>query len=310
MVNFIHSGFMYFKSAYSITFYLLHTVYKRTTPPKPEVDVFEQARRQNIPAFGKLLRISVGYLTVPLPSIKEPFTINAQEALFTYRNRGRDRLGAAALLPGLLLGSGSLRWGGGPSARPLPRPGRLSALGEAGAGRPRAPGLTWRRHGRTGLGRRRGQSPSREAGGRSVRQAGKMPLGLGNKKKGKAKDTSKLVDSEAGAPAAAPPAAGVAPAGTGSASRLQFHAQLAHGSPTGRVEGFGNARELYAKVAEAFGIAPAEVRPGGGSGRGRALTAFGPLALSPALGPAFGCRVGSGRGGAGRLRSKATEPGG
>lgn len=90
-----------------------------------------------------------------------------------------------------------------------------------------------------------------------------MPLGLGNKKKGKAKDTSKLVDSEAVAPAATPPAAAVAPAGAGSASRLQFHAQLAHGSPTGRVEGFGSARELYAKVAEDFGIAPAEVRPGG-----------------------------------------------
>lgn len=86
-----------------------------------------------------------------------------------------------------------------------------------------------------------------------------MPLGLGNKKKGKAKDTSRLVDSEAAAPAAPPPAAAAAPAGAGSASRLQFHAQLAHGSPTGRVEGFGSARELYTKVAEAFGIAPAEI---------------------------------------------------
>lgn len=83
MVNFTYSGFMYFKSAYSITFCLLHTVYKRTPPHTPEVDVFEQARRQNIPAFGKLLSIAVGYLTVPLPSIKKPFTINAQEALFT-----------------------------------------------------------------------------------------------------------------------------------------------------------------------------------------------------------------------------------
>ncbi|NXL85728.1 GIPC1 protein, partial [Alectura lathami] len=43
------------------------------------------------------------------------------------------------------------------------------------------------------------------------------------------------------------------------ASRLQFHTQLAHGSPTGRVEGFGSARELYAKIAEVFGIAPAEI---------------------------------------------------
>ncbi|XP_062457480.1 LOW QUALITY PROTEIN: PDZ domain-containing protein GIPC1 [Rhea pennata] len=41
--------------------------------------------------------------------------------------------------------------------------------------------------------------------------------------------------------------------------RLVFHTQLAHGSPTGRVEGFGNVRELYGKIAEAFGIPPGEV---------------------------------------------------
>ncbi|ERE72323.1 PDZ domain-containing protein GIPC3-like protein [Cricetulus griseus] len=34
---------------------------------------------------------------------------------------------------------------------------------------------------------------------------------------------------------------------------------LAHGSPTGRIEGFTNVRELYAKIAEAFGIAPTEI---------------------------------------------------
>lgn len=123
----------------------------------------------------------------------------------------------------------------------------------------------------------------RGAGGRSLQQAGKMPLGLGNKKKGKAKDTSRLVDSEAAAP---PPAAAAAPAGAGSASRLQFHAQLAHGSPTGRVEGFGSARELYTKVAEAFGIAPAEVRPGG-AGAGPC-----PLRLRPP-----GAQRGAGAGG-------------
>lgn len=42
--------------------------------------------------------------------------------------------------------------------------------------------------------------------------------------------------------------------------RLVFRTQLAHGSPTGRIEGFTNVRELYAKIAEAFGIAPTEVR--------------------------------------------------
>ncbi|NWZ90027.1 GIPC1 protein, partial [Nesospiza acunhae] len=41
--------------------------------------------------------------------------------------------------------------------------------------------------------------------------------------------------------------------------RLVFHTQLAHGSATGRVEGFGNVRELYGKIGEAFGIPPSEV---------------------------------------------------
>lgn len=92
-----------------------------------------------------------------------------------------------------------------------------------------------------------------------------MPLGLGTRKKGKSKETSKLVDSEA----TAPPSAAEAPAPAASASRLQFHTQLAHGSPTGRVEGFGSARELYAKIAEVFGISPTEVGPGRGCGGGR-----------------------------------------
>ncbi|MEQ2184245.1 PDZ domain-containing protein gipc1 [Goodea atripinnis] len=42
--------------------------------------------------------------------------------------------------------------------------------------------------------------------------------------------------------------------------RLIFHTQLAHGSPTGRIEGFSNVRELYAKIGEAFGIPASEVR--------------------------------------------------
>ncbi|XP_025924792.1 PDZ domain-containing protein GIPC3 isoform X1 [Apteryx rowi] len=42
--------------------------------------------------------------------------------------------------------------------------------------------------------------------------------------------------------------------------RLVFHTQLAHGSPTGRIEGFTNVKELYAKIAEVFSISPTEVR--------------------------------------------------
>ncbi|XP_064003929.1 PDZ domain-containing protein GIPC2 [Pogoniulus pusillus] len=79
-----------------------------------------------------------------------------------------------------------------------------------------------------------------------------MPLGLRSKRKDKSKETSKLVEGETAGPVPAP-----APAA--SASRLHFHTQLAHGSPTGRVEGFGSAGELYAKIGEAFGIDPAEI---------------------------------------------------
>ncbi|XP_033926749.1 LOW QUALITY PROTEIN: PDZ domain-containing protein GIPC3 [Melopsittacus undulatus] len=41
--------------------------------------------------------------------------------------------------------------------------------------------------------------------------------------------------------------------------RLVFHAQLAHGSPTGHIEGFTNVKELYARIAEVFGISPTEI---------------------------------------------------
>ncbi|XP_075300229.1 PDZ domain-containing protein GIPC3 [Opisthocomus hoazin] len=41
--------------------------------------------------------------------------------------------------------------------------------------------------------------------------------------------------------------------------RLVFRTQLAHGSPTGRIEGFTNVKELYAKIAEVFGISPTEI---------------------------------------------------
>lgn len=42
--------------------------------------------------------------------------------------------------------------------------------------------------------------------------------------------------------------------------RLIFHTQLAHGSPTGRIHGFTNVKELYAKIAEVFNISPSEVQ--------------------------------------------------
>ncbi|XP_041061500.1 PDZ domain-containing protein GIPC3-like [Carcharodon carcharias] len=41
--------------------------------------------------------------------------------------------------------------------------------------------------------------------------------------------------------------------------RLIFHTQLAHGSPTGRIEGFTNVKELYTKIAEVFEISPTEI---------------------------------------------------
>ncbi|KAG9351234.1 hypothetical protein JZ751_025125, partial [Albula glossodonta] len=41
--------------------------------------------------------------------------------------------------------------------------------------------------------------------------------------------------------------------------RLVFHTQLAHGSPTGRIHGFTNVKELYIKIAEAFNISPSEI---------------------------------------------------
>ncbi|KAM9112248.1 PDZ domain-containing protein GIPC3 [Pangshura tecta] len=41
--------------------------------------------------------------------------------------------------------------------------------------------------------------------------------------------------------------------------RLVFHTQLAHGSSTGKIEGFTNVKELYAKIAEVFAISPTEI---------------------------------------------------
>lgn len=98
-----------------------------------------------------------------------------------------------------------------------------------------------------------------------------MPLGLGRRKK-----ASPLVENEEAEPiraglnvdgldggrvgiAEGVTQEGLPPPPTNLRPRLIFHTQLAHGSPTGRIEGFGNVRELYAKIGEAFAIPPAEV---------------------------------------------------
>lgn len=99
-----------------------------------------------------------------------------------------------------------------------------------------------------------------------------MPLGLGRRKK-----ASPLVENEEAEPIRAglnvvgldgldgdgvvegATSDGLPPPPSGMRPRLIFHTQLAHGSPTGRIEGFSNVRELYAKIGEAFGIPPSEV---------------------------------------------------
>ncbi|NWZ68765.1 GIPC3 protein, partial [Acrocephalus arundinaceus] len=64
------------------------------------------------------------------------------------------------------------------------------------------------------------------------------------------------VGQEPGTPELAGPAATRPPR---TRPRLVFHTQLAHGSPTGRIEGFTNVKELYAKIAEVFNISPTEI---------------------------------------------------
>lgn len=79
--------------------------------------------------------------------------------------------------------------------------------------------------------------------------------------------------------------------------RLVFHTQLAHGSPTGRIEGFTNVKELYAKIAEVFGISPTEVRglrlPGLGVGalHPKRGTPAPPPHAGPSLAPAAAPKV-------------------
>uniref|UniRef100_A0A667I377 GIPC PDZ domain containing family member 1 n=1 Tax=Lynx canadensis TaxID=61383 RepID=A0A667I377_LYNCA len=70
-----------------------------------------------------------------------------------------------------------------------------------------------------------------------------MPLGLGRRKK-----APPLVENEEAEP------------GRGGLG-------LAHGSPTGRIEGFTNVKELYGKIAEAFRLPAAEVPTGDGHGQ-------------------------------------------
>ncbi|XP_034567453.1 PDZ domain-containing protein GIPC1 isoform X1 [Notolabrus celidotus] len=101
-----------------------------------------------------------------------------------------------------------------------------------------------------------------------------MPLGLGRRKK-----ASPLVENEEAEPIRAglnvsgmdgldggviglgegATSEGLPPPHSSMRPRLIFHTQLAHGSPTGRIEGFSNVRELYAKIGEAFGIPASEV---------------------------------------------------
>lgn len=98
------------------------------------------------------------------------------------------------------------------------------------------------------------------------KQQQKMPLGPWRKKNRSTKEH--LVENEevggghAGAGSLAKSAvngAGLPPPPANLRPKLVFHTQLAHGSPTGRIEGFSNVKELYAKIAEAFNISPPEI---------------------------------------------------
>lgn len=93
-----------------------------------------------------------------------------------------------------------------------------------------------------------------------------MPLGL-RKKKSKSRESSNLVENEevegvAGGSASksAVNGGGLPPPPANLRPKLVFHTQLAHGSPTGRIEGFTNVKELYCKIAEAFNLNPLEVK--------------------------------------------------
>ena len=88
-----------------------------------------------------------------------------------------------------------------------------------------------------------------------------MPFGRNNKKKGPAQSPggppgrdSAMNDRSNGSAAA-----GAADTNTAPKSKLVFHCQQAHGSPTGIISGFSNVKELYARIADAYDMDPAEV---------------------------------------------------
>ena len=47
--------------------------------------------------------------------------------------------------------------------------------------------------------------------------------------------------------------------GSAPRSKLVFHCQQAHGSPTGIISGFSNVKELYARIADAYDMEASEV---------------------------------------------------
>ncbi|XP_006634748.1 PDZ domain-containing protein GIPC2 [Lepisosteus oculatus] len=92
-----------------------------------------------------------------------------------------------------------------------------------------------------------------------------MPLGL-RKKKNKSRESSNLVENEEGGGLAGGSGAkatvngaGLPPPPASLRPKLVFHTQLAHGSPTGRIEGFTNVKELYGKIADAFNLQATEI---------------------------------------------------
>ncbi|KAJ8274260.1 hypothetical protein COCON_G00088850 [Conger conger] len=88
-----------------------------------------------------------------------------------------------------------------------------------------------------------------------------MPLGL-RKKKNKMRESSNLVENEEHVGSGAKSVvngAGLPPPPVNLRPKLVFHTQLAHGSPTGRIEGFTNVKELYSKIADAFNLSAPEI---------------------------------------------------
>ncbi|XP_064445010.1 PDZ domain-containing protein GIPC2 isoform X4 [Mirounga angustirostris] len=81
-----------------------------------------------------------------------------------------------------------------------------------------------------------------------------MLLRFRRKARAKSKEAAQLVKAE---PVGA--GGGVLPDPPPPTRTVVFHAQLAHGSPTGRVEDFASIRELYAKIAAVFEISASEI---------------------------------------------------